>query len=171
MHVLSLYHATRTKSKSAVLQPTTADRRAYLYLSPSQAVIRACDPDGTEISMRNHEGSLYAVEQQTSAAELGPRGFNALKQRTVHLYRYTYNDAMAPAIDENGVASVGFDFPRGEYVGAFNGFDYVGADAAVAKMVTVEDRASGAYDFLFRPSAEDRANNNGFFNFSFFSLW
>lgn len=170
MHVLSLYHATRTKNKSAVLQPNTADRRAYLFLSPSQAVMRACDPDGTEMALRNHEGSMYAVEKQSSAAELGPRGFNALKQRTVHLYRYSYNDNLAPAIDEHGVASVGYDFPRGEYVGAFNGFDYVGADTAVAKMVTVEDRASGAYDFLFRPSAEGRDDNGGFFPFFFSSF-
>lgn len=171
MHILSLYHATRTKNKSAVLQPNTADRRAYLFLSPSQAVMRACDPDGTEMAMRNHGGSLYAIEKQTSANELGPRGFNALKQRTVHLYRYTYNDAMAPVVDENGVASVGYDFPRGEYVGAYNGFDYVGGDTGVAKMLTVEDRATGAYDFLFRPSAEAVDGDGGFFPFNFFSSW
>ena len=157
MIVNTFYSATRKKT-NGVLTKNTADRNAYLYLSPSIAMLHCCDPDGVNISSHIYAGALYFVELKSSVDQLAPQGFNALK-RDVFLYEYNYR-AEGDEVDEHGVKVVRYDFPTGKYVGAYNAFDSIGRDPQVARMITAEDRqGSEAYDFLFRPSATDRESN------------
>lgn len=168
MIVNTFYSATRRKT-NGVLTKNSSDNAAYLYCSPSIAMMHCCDPDGVNVSMRTYEGALYVIEQKSSVAQLAMQGFNALK-RDIYLYKYIY-ETWDKAIDEDGKIGIRFDYPRGELVGTYNAFDYIGADQQVARMISVEDRReSSAYDFLFTPSAMDRKEDNpSFFPlFSFF---
>lgn len=168
MNINAFYNATRRKT-NGVLTKNSADNAAYLYCSPSIAMMHCCDPDGVNVSMRTYEGALYMVEQKSSVAQLAMQGFNALK-RDVFLYKYIY-ETYEKTIDEDGKIVIRFDYPRGELVGTYNAFDYIGSDAQVARMISVEDRKdSTAYDFLFTPSAMDRKEDNSPF-FPFFSFF
>lgn len=168
MIVNTFYSATRRKT-NGILTKNTADNNAYLYISPSMAMLRCCDPDGINVSLCIHEGALYFIELKSSVAQLAMQGFNALK-RDVYLYKYTYRTD-DKSIEDDGSVIIRYDYPRGELVGSYNAFDFIGQDAQVSRMITAEDRqGSEAYDFLFRPSAVDRSNTFSFFS-SFSSDW
>lgn len=166
MNVTTLYSATRHKT-NGILTKNSADRSAYLYTSPSIAMLRCCDPDGVNIALRFYEGAMYLVELKSSQRQLALQGFNVL-QRQVFLYQYAYptHDCL---IEEDGTVAVHFDFPKGEFVGNYIAFDYIGEDAQVARMIFFEDlQGSSAYEFLFRPTAVDRKASPFLFPFSLF---